>query len=315
MTVTNALQHLGGHGDQGDLLDQHVPGERRLLDGERAPISSRSAPTSPIGNTRVNRTRVRAATGRSAARSPAPGLADFLHRARDDARARRPGASFRSIRSTSASTAQDTWRATSARHASTAAFAGSRKLRPAGGERRAVDLQHGQPAEGREEHRRTRMRLPDSSGRATRGSRREDRASIAQWLNLSPRIGLAWDVSGDGRLGGPHVMRHLVRLPERRLPQHQRVGAALRQPVAAAGSSGTVRRSVQDVRRRSASDRHQRGHAIRQLTARTASSIRTSTRRARSRGTRRSRAARHRSGACRPAISAATRIASGDRWR
>ena len=62
--------------------------------------------------------------------------------------------------------------------------------------------------------------------------RRARAATSKRWLDFSPRVGLAWDVQGDGRLAFRVLVRVDLRLPERRLHEHQRLGAALGQPLA-----------------------------------------------------------------------------------
>ena len=43
-----------------------------------------------------------------------------------------------------------------------------------------------------------------------------------QWLNFSPRVGVAWDVHGDGRMAVRSSYGMGYDFPTRRVPQHQR---------------------------------------------------------------------------------------------
>ena len=83
--------------------------------------------------------------------------------------------------------------------------------------------------------------------------------------------------------GVPLVLRADLRLPERRLHEHQCVGAAVGQPVA--DHHHHVRRSVRDRRRQPASDRDEREHRSSRPSVPSASWIRTSRSRACSPGT------------------------------
>ena len=76
-----------------------------------------------------------------------------------------------------------------------------------------------------------------------------------KWLDVSPRLGLAWDVTGGRAPRVPHVVRADIRLSERRLHEHQRVGAAMGQPLA--HHDDRLRRPVLGRRRQPASDRDQ----------------------------------------------------------
>jgi outer membrane receptor protein involved in Fe transport len=51
-----------------------------------------------------------------------------------------------------------------------------------------------------------------------------------QWWNLSPRAGVAWDVTGNGRTGSSGVVWAGVRFHDRGVSLHLRVGRAVREP-------------------------------------------------------------------------------------
>ena len=137
-----------------------------------------------------------------------------------------------------------------------------------------------------------------------------------QWLNLSPRIGVAWDVSGDGRLAVAHV--HAASRMTSRAPIT--TTSTRRRRRSATGRCCRILRDCSTIRiGRYGGDPHpivtnadtkfvnlrlvRRRRSAHQLAA--CAVVERDGR----------EAARHASGACRPAISGATRIASGDRWR
>ena len=86
-----------------------------------------------------------------------------------------------------------------------------------------------------------------------------------QWWNLAPRLGVAWDVHGDGRLAVRSSYAMGVRLHVRRVPQHQLVGPAVRQPLDDGRSSRADGRPVSSRWGRSPSDRDRAQHPVRAL--------------------------------------------------
>ena len=127
--------------------------------------------------------------------------------------------------------------------------------RPERRERRHLQLGHRQLPEQREERRSSSTRRPASCIPATTASPAARPDSKKQWLNFSPRVGLAWDVHGDGRTAVrtsygigydfPTGERHNINAQAP--PWGNR--SLLQNP------PGGLRRPVQPRRRRSASDR------------------------------------------------------------
>ena len=93
-------------------------------------------------------------------------------------------------------------------------------------------------------------------------SRRAGRGVNKQWLNLSPRVGLAWDVTGDGRTAIRGSYGLTYDLPNGGIPVDQRELAAVRQPDARRRSSRRLRSSLRASRRGSASDSHEPRYAV-----------------------------------------------------
>ena len=84
-----------------------------------------------------------------------------------------------------------------------------------------------------------------------------------QWWNLAPRLGLAWDVHGDGRLAvrSSYAMGYDFMSGE--YHNINSSAAAVRQPLDAGRSAGPDGRPVSVGRRRSPSDRDRTRHAVR----------------------------------------------------
>ena len=282
MAVTGGVQHLGGHRHDGHLLDQHLPGRPTTSRWCAAAISSALAATSRTGRCDFrHRTRGRAATGSFNGQRHRPRPGGLPARARRRALEHGGPAMLPIDMKYLGLYAQDTWRATIARHGQRRPAVGA-VLRPeAWRTARISNFSMDNFAERRQEHGVRERAGRASSIRATPASRRARPACNKQWLNLSPRVGVAWDVQRRRpawRCGRRTAMAY--DFPSARATttstRRRRRSATAR----CSGSAGTVRRSVQRRRRRSASDCHQREHAIRQLRRVRRRWIRTSTRRA-----------------------------------
>ena len=94
-----------------------------------------------------------------------------------------------------------------------------------------------------------------------------------KWWNFSPRVGVAWDVTGDGRMAVRSSYGVAYDFPTAERHNINTQSPALGQPVARGEPAGRLRQSVRTHRRRSAPDRHQPVRCSSSRTARSARPI------------------------------------------
>ena len=246
VTVTGGFKLYPANQREGVLRQRHVPGGRRP-DGRarRPPVRRRRERAVLEGPLHVHVARRRQLDLQRLGDRPRAG--GLPRRPRGDARARRPGNLLLVNNWYVGLYAQDAWRAVEPRDRQRRPALGA-VLRPERRERRASSIfRHGELPEGRQEHGVPQRAGRSHSIRAIPGFPTGQTGLNKQWWNLSPRVGVAWDVHGDGRLAVRSSYAMAYDFLSRRVPQHQRRRAAVRQPLARPGSAGSVRRSVSEA--------------------------------------------------------------------